>query len=83
MKKIILSVTFVAAMGLFAGVNAQDTKTGKKGGAKTEQCCKKDAKPGDKKPCGKSVEAKSCDNKKTEGGCCEVKKAGKKARDKK
>jgi hypothetical protein len=76
MKKIILSVVFVAAMGLFANVNAQDTKTDKKEGTKTEQCCKKDAKSGDKK---------SCDKKKSESGCCksDAKKAEKKAEDKK
>jgi hypothetical protein len=70
MKKIILSVAFVAAMGLFVNVNAQDTKKAdKKEGTKTEQCCKKEAKAGEKKSCEKKSE-----------GCCksEAKKKEKK-----
>lgn len=72
MKKLMLSLTLLAAISLGATMNAQDTKT-KKEPAKTEACCKKDAKSDKKGGCctAKTAEAKD------KRSCCSA-KAGKK-----
>jgi hypothetical protein len=69
MKKVILGVIFVAAMGLAVNVSAKDGKT-KKESPKTEQCCQQKAKAGDEK--------KECCKKDAEKKCCQHAKDGKK-----
>jgi hypothetical protein len=54
MKKLILSVAVVFVMSSFCAF-AQDAKPVKKESAKTEQCCKKDAKADDQKECCKKT----------------------------
>ena len=60
MKKVILGLALVLAVGLSASVSAKDNNA-KKGKAKTETCCKKDK---DTKECSKK-DAKACDKKKS------------------
>jgi hypothetical protein len=71
MRKLILSIAVAFAMSSFS-VFAQDAKPVKKEGAKTEQCCKKDAKD--------AKEAKACCKKeaKADGKACCKEEAKKK-----
>lgn len=70
MKKVMLSLAMFAAISLSASLNAQDVKT-KTDKAKTESCCKKDAKA-EKSGCSTK---KTADNDSAKKGCCSVDKA--------
>ena len=85
MKKVILGLALVFAVSFSASVSANEGKAKKKV-AKTETCCKKDAKACDKaaKACDKDAKAcdkkaKACDKKGAEKkSCCAKDAAGKK-----
>ncbi|WP_080903604.1 hypothetical protein [Parabacteroides sp. Marseille-P3160] len=75
MKKLLLSFTLLAAISFGATINAQDVKA-KKEPAKTESCCKKEAKS-EKTGCSTTKTAEN----KTKKSCCSAKASDKKVAD--